>query len=58
MRFFSTQGLEISKQYFYEFHLISAKHHEDIVYHGEYMLLLLLAIGQILKLLWHFEILT
>ncbi len=47
-------GLEISKHY-YNFHLMSAKVHEHIGYHGGIQLLLFLAIGQVLKILWHFD---
>ncbi len=42
-------GLEISKRYSYSFHSMAAKRHEDIGYHGEYRLLLFLAIGQLLN---------
>ena len=47
--------LEILKCYSYSFHLISTNRYEDIGYHREYRLLLFLAIGQVLKILWYFE---
>ncbi len=47
-------GLEISKCYSsYVFHLIAGELYDDI---GYYSLLLLLVIGQVMKILWHFEI--
>ncbi len=52
-------GLEISKRYSsYSFRLMSGKLYEDISYMVEYRLSLFLAIGQVLKLVWHFKILT
>ena len=48
--------LEISKHYSCSFHPISPKLYEAPLV--EYRLSLSLASGQILKILWHFEILT
>ena len=50
--------LEISKRYFYIFHLLSVKRYEGIGYHGGIQATAFLAISQVLKILWHFEILT
>ncbi len=51
-------GLEISKRYsYYSFHPMSAKLYEDIGYYGGIQAVFLV-IGQVLKILWHFEILT
>ena len=50
-------GLEISKPYAsYSFHSMSVKRIRTLATVVEYMLLLFLAISQVLKLLWHFEI--
>ena len=43
-------GLEMSKRFFsYIFHLMSAKHYQNIIYHGGIQALTFLAIGQVLK---------
>ncbi len=61
MKLFSTQdhmGLEMSKRFCYSFHLMSANFMRTFATMVEYRLSLFLAIGQVLKILWHFEILT
>ena len=51
--------LEISKSYSYSFHLISSKLYGDIGYHGGIQAITFLDnMGQVLKTLWHFDILT
>ncbi len=52
-------GLEISRRYSsYNFHLISAKPYEDIGKHGGIQAITFRDNRPILKLLWHFKILT
>ncbi len=50
-------GLEISKRYSsYSFHPMADKLYENVGYHGGIQAITFLAIGQILKILWHFVI--
>ncbi len=52
-------GLEISKRYpSYSFHPMSVKLYENIGYYGGIQAITFLPIGQVLKNLWYFEILT
>ena len=47
------------KCYSDSFHLVSAKIYEDILANmAEYRLLLFFVVGQVLRILWHFETLT
>ena len=49
----------MSKRYSsYSFHPMSAKFYENIGWYGGREAITFLAIGQVLTLLWHFEILT
>ena len=53
-------GLEISKRYSYSFHPMSAKVYEDIGYHAGIQATLYYIswqISQVLKILWHCQIL-